>query len=360
MAERTLAERLQFEGARGLLSRLSPYSQRVLPAHTRLVDGLALSPDLQLMLALRPVTGGKAWHEVSVKHARAMMRRESRLSAGPKLQVGPVRTFEIPGAAGPMRVRHYVSSELGVRPLLVFFHGGGFLFGDLDTHDQPCRYLAKYAGVHVLSVEYRLAPEHPFPAGLEDAYAGYLWALENAAALGADPAQILVGGDSAGGNLAAVVSQLAKQNQKPLPVLQLLLYPAVDRVNPYRSLELFAEGFFLSRRDIDYTYKTYAPGSNPRDPRLGPIFAPDLSGLSPAFVVTAGFDPLRDEGEAYESALRKAGVTTRLHRVPDLIHGFINMTGLSPACEAALIGVADMTRNFLATLANRPKTRESA
>lgn len=356
MVDRSFVERLGFEGARSLLSRLSPYTQRVLPERTRLVDGLALSPEIQLMLAMRPFTGGKAWHAVSIHFARAQMRSEARLSAGPKLQVGPVRTFEIPGASGPMRVRHYIPNELGQRPLLVFFHGGGFLYGDLDTHDQPCRYLAKYAGVQVLSVEYRLAPEHPFPAGVEDAYAGYLWALDNAAALGADPQQILVGGDSAGGNLAAVVTQLAKQNHKPLPALQLLIYPAVDRVNARPSLDLFAEGFFLSRKDIDYTFKNYAPGADPHDPRLGPLFAPDLSGLSPAFVITAGFDPLRDEGEAYESALRKAGNVTRLHRVPDLIHGFINMTGLSPVSEAALIGVADMTRNFLATLEQTAKS----
>jgi acetyl esterase len=357
MANRSLAERLQFGGARALLSRLSPYSVRLLPERTRLVDGLALSPEIQLMLAMRPLTGGRPWHKVSVKFARAQMRAESRLSAGPKLQVGPVRTFEIPGATAPMRVRHYVPNETGVRPLLEFFHGGGFLYGDLDTHDQPCRYLAKYAGVQVLSVEYRLAPEHPFPAGVEDAYAGYLWALENAARLGADPTQVCVGGDSAGGNLAAVVTQLARQNHKPLPALQLLLYPALDRVNPSRSVQLFSEGFFLTEKDIEYTFQTYAPGADPRDPRLAPILTPDLSGLSPAFVVTAGFDPLRDEGEAYESALRKAGNVTRFHRVPDLIHGFINMTGLSPVSEAALIGVADMTRNFLATL---EKTAKSA
>ena len=356
MAERSFAERLQFEGARSLLSRLSPYSKRVLPERTRLVDGLALSPEVQLMLAMRPFTGGKPWHAVSIQFARKQMQAESRLSSGEKIQVGPVRTFEIQGATGPMRVRHYVPNEPGKRPLLVFFHGGGFLYGDLDTHDQPCRYLAKYAGVQVLSVEYRLAPEHPFPAAVEDSYAGYLWALEHAEALGADPRRILVGGDSAGGNLAAVVTQLAKQNQKQLPSLQLLIYPAVDRVNPYRSLELFSEGFFLSRKDIDFTFANYASGAHPRDPRLGPIFAPDLGGLSPAFVVTAGFDPLRDEGEAYESALRRAGNITRLHRVPDLIHGFINMTGLSPASEAALIGVADMTRNFLATLEQTAKS----
>ena len=356
MAERSFAERLQFEAARKLLSGLSAYSVRLLPERTRLVDGLALHPEVQLMLAMRPLTGGRQWHQVSVKFARAQMRAEARLSAGPKLSVGPVRTFEIPGPTGPLRVRHYGAGEPGVRPLLVFFHGGGFLYGDLDTHDQPCRYLAKHAGVQVLSIEYRLAPEHPFPAAVEDCYAAYIWALDPAAQLGADPTQVCVGGDSAGGNLAAVVTLLAKQDKKPLPALQLLIYPAVDRVNPWRSLDLFAEGFFLTAKDIEYTFQTYAPGADPRDPRLGPIFAPDLSGLSPALVVTAGFDPLRDEGEAYESALRKAGNATRLHRVPDLIHGFINMTGLSAASEDALIGVADMTRDFLANLKQMAKS----
>ncbi len=341
---------MQHRVIRKVLKSFAPYAPNVLPEHTRRIDGLTLCPEIQLMLKLRELQGGKPWSQLPIKQARRQMREECQVSAGPKLPVGPVRTFEIAGPAGPMRVRHYMPIEQGVRPLLVFFHGGGFLFGDLDTHDQPCRYLAKHAGVQVLAVEYRKGPENPFPAAVEDAFAGYLWALENAERLGADPSQVLVGGDSAGGNLAAVVTQFALTEGKPLPVMQLLLYPCLDRLTQWKSLDLFAEGFFLTKRDIEYCLAQYAQGHDPKDPLLSPTQFPNLSDLSPAFVVTCGFDPLRDEGEAYESALRNAGVITRFHRVPDLIHGFINMTGLSPVSEAALIEVANSTRNFLTTL----------
>ncbi len=350
MSERSLSVRMQQRIARKLLDTLSPLAPKLLSEQGRSRDGLTLSPDLQMMLKLRELQGGKSWSDLSVATARKQMREECRISAGPKLPVGPVRTFEIPGPTGNLRVRHYVSTELGKRPLLVFFHGGGFLFGDLDTHDQPCRYLAKYAGVHVLSVEYRKAPENPFPAAIEDTFAGYLWAVEHAVDLGSDPSQVLVGGDSAGGNLATVVTQLAAREEKTLPCMQLLLYPTIDRVRSWPSVELFAEGFFLTKRDIEYCLEQYAQGHDPKDPLLCPALFPELSALSPAFVVTCGFDPLRDEGEAYESALREAGVKTSLYRVPDVIHGFINMTGLSPTADAALIEVANRTRNFLTTL----------
>lgn len=350
MSERSKSDRIQSRVIRAILKNFGGYAPRLLPEHTRLVDGLTLAPELQLMLKLRELQGGRSWSELSIPHARAQMAQECRISGGDKLAVGPVRTFEIPGPTGPMRVRHYMPTELGKRPLMVFFHGGGFLFGDLNTHDQPCRYFAKYAGVQVLSVEYRLAPDNPFPAAVDDAFAGYVWALEHADRLGADASQILVCGDSAGANLAAVVAQLALIEKKQTPALQVLLYPCLDRTVERASLQLFKQGFFLTRRDIDYCLENYARGEDPHDIRLAPDRFPDLASVSPAYVVTCGFDPLRDEGEAYEAALRKAGVVTRFQRIPDLIHGFINMTGLSPASEAALIAVADQTRNFLSAV----------
>jgi acetyl esterase len=204
--------------------------------------------------------------------------------------------------------------------------------------------------VHVLAVEYRLAPEAPYPAALEDALAAFAWACAQAGALGADPACIAVGGDSAGGNLAAVVAQVTARSGGPVPAAQLLLYPVLDRSTERASLGHFAEGFFLTREEISWYQQHYTGGRSPEDPRISPLRAHDLSGLPPAVVVTAGFDPLRDEGEAYAHALAQAGSRVTLRRFDGLIHGFANMGGLSPACRAAVIEVAGMLK---ATLENR-------
>jgi acetyl esterase len=199
----------------------------------------------------------------------------------------------------------------------------------------------------VLSVGYRLAPEHPFPAAPEDVFAAYRWARANAVGLGADPTRVAVAGDSAGGNLATAVALMAKAEGQPQPCAQLLFYPCVDRVEARPSLSLFARDYLLTRADIDWCTERYAGSVDLRHPLLSPLLAPDLRGLAPAFVVSVGFDPLRDEGEAYESALRVAGNTTRFLRVPDLIHGFINCTGVSPAAERATIDIAQRFRQLL-------------
>lgn len=351
MRNLSLAERLQFDGARTLLGALSPYASKLFPQRAKPVDGLTLHPEAQLMLALRELRGARPWSQLSVARARAQVVSEARLSAGPAVPVGPVRDLEIPGPTGPLKVRHYMPPEpVANPPLLVFFHGGGFVLGDLDSHDQPCRILCKYAGVQVLSVTYRLAPEHPFPAGLEDALAGFRWAHANAQAFGADPTRVCVGGDSAGACLATVVAQMTHRAKEPEPAAQLLLYPCVDRVNSYRSLSLFADGYFLTLADIEWCTERYVGTADVHNPLISPLLAPDLKGLAPALIVTVGFDPLRDEGEAYESALRAAGCSTRHRRVPDLFHGFINATGVSPASERATLAVAHDFREFLKTL----------
>jgi acetyl esterase len=235
--------------------------------------------------------------------------------------------------------------------LLVFFHGGGFVFGDLDTHDGVCRLLCRHAGAHLLAVDYRLAPEHPFPAAVEDARGALSWAWAHAHELGADPARLGVAGDSAGGNLAAVVSQLAARDGGPAPVLQLLIYPATDSTRRRRSRELFGEGLFLTDANMSWFEASYL-GSvgdpNGHDPRASPLLASDLSGLAPALVVTAGLDPLRDEGEDYANALRAAGTPVALRRFPGFIHGFISAAGISRACRDAVIEVAGATRGMFA------------
>jgi acetyl esterase len=207
--------------------------------------------------------------------------------------------------------------------------------------------LCRHAGVHVLAVEYRKAPEHPFPAAVHDARAAFAWAAEHARELGADPGRTAVGGDSAGGNLSAVVSRLAKRDGGPAPALQLLIYPATDIEHELPSVGLFGEGFYLTRADRDWYHAQYLDGRTEDDPLDSPLLEGDLSGLPPALVATAAFDPLRDEGEAYAQALRDAGVPVVARRFRGLVHGFINMTALNPASHDALVEIAGGVRSLL-------------
>jgi acetyl esterase len=232
----------------------------------------------------------------------------------------------------PTRPAEAGATEPG--PLLVFFHGGGFWCGDLDTHDAACRFLAETSGVRLLSVAYRLGPEHPFPAAHDDAAAAYAWAVEHASELGADPARIGVGGDSAGGNLAAGVAIEAARHGWPCAV-QLLVYPATLIRRETRSAELFAHGFYLTREFMARADELYAKGVPTDDPRLSPMHAELPPGLAPALVYTAGFDPLRDEGEAYADRLRAAGTEVALTRFDGQIHGFLNIVGVGRTSRAA-------------------------
>ena len=311
------------------------------------VAGQTLHPEMQLLLATRELRGGSLRAETP-EHARRRMRRE--VLGHPPSRLPPVATRDltISGADGQLRARHYRPQEPGgPHPLIVFFHGGGFVTGDLDTHDSVCRLLSDGAGAHVLAVDYRLAPEHPFPAAVEDARAALRWVFAHAEDLGADPKRIAVAGDSAGGNLSAVVSQLAARDGGPAPVLQLLMYPPVDRSKDWPSHTLF-EGFLLTTADMQWYDRMYT-GASPEalaDPRMSPLLAEDLSRLCPAIIVTAGFDPLRDEGEAYAAALKEAGTRTTVKRLDGLLHGFVNMVGVSPAARDAVTQTAHMVRSF--------------
>ncbi|MGO8906370.1 MAG: alpha/beta hydrolase [Solirubrobacteraceae bacterium] len=319
------------------------------------IDGDTLAPEMQLSLALLERRGAQSLETMSVAEARRTRRRIAAVSAGRPEPVGAVRDLEI-DTDMPLRARHYAPQEWGgPHPLLVFFHGGGFVYGDLDSHDGLCRLLCRHAGAHVLAVDYRLAPENPFPAAVEDARAALGWAFANAVGLDADPVRVGVGGDSAGGNLAAVASQLAVRGPGPSPVLQLLIYPALDGTGRHRSRELFDEPFLPSGAHLDWFEAHYlgAARSLRTDPRVSPLLAEDFSGLPPALVMTAAFDPLRDEGEAYAEALRAAGSEATVRRFSGLMHGFASATGVSLRCRDAVVEIAGATRSMFAQAPSR-------
>ncbi len=318
----TVLDRVRGLSARGLSRLPSTWQRRLSGRPARIVEGATLDPTLELILAVaRPTDRTRDILERPLE-GRDRLRRDLLSIEGKRTPVREVRALEVNGGAGSLAARLYVPQRAGgPMPLLVYYHGGGFVGGDLDTHDEPCRMLARYAGHAVLSVAYRLAPEHRFPAAVEDALAAFEWAVEHADSLGCDAQRVAVGGDSAGGNLAAVVSQLATAKGRA-PSGQLLIYPPTDRSTPRPSHQLFSAGLFLSLGERNAYHEQYAgrAGADPLDPRVSPLHAPGLRGLPPALVVIAHFDVLRDEGAAYAAALQGAGVPCPVLREPTLAH----------------------------------------
>jgi acetyl esterase len=310
-------------------------------------DGLELSLDAQLLLRMLALTGDSLV-DGTPEEARAHLEARRGL-VGPGVTGVRTRDLEIPSDDGPIPARLYEPVTLPTgSPLLVFFHGGGWVIGSVDTHDAPCRYLARNAQVRVLSVQYRLAPEHPFPAAAQDALTAFRFAGHNAESLGADPTAVAVGGDSAGANLAASVC-LQTAGRGTRPVFQLLFYPATDMTTRRRSRDLFADGFFLSDDDMTWFTDHYCPDLALRgDPRVSVLLADDLRGLPPAYVATAGFDPLRDEGNAFADRLREAGVPVVKRQHDDLIHGFISFLNLGTRFREAVSEAAGALRTGLA------------
>ena len=247
-------------------------------------------------------------------------------SVPPGEPVASVVNRTIPGPAGEIPVRIYTPEGSGPWPILVYFHGGGWVICSLDSHDGQCRSLANGAGCIVVSIDYRLAPEHKFPAAPEDCYAATCWVAEHAAELGGDPARIAVGGDSAGGNLTAVVTQMARAQGGPRLIFQLLIYPATDFSAQTASKKENAEGYFLTLEDMHWFENHYLRDQADRlNPLASPMQAKDLSNLPPALILTAEYDPLRDEGELYGQGLQAAGVPVIIRRYNGLIHGFFGM-----------------------------------
>lgn len=257
-----------------------------------------------------------------------------------------VENLTIDGPGGALRLRAYRAAEQDpAAPLMVFAHFGGGVIGDLETSDAFCQILARIARCAVLSVDYRLAPETRYPGGLEDVLAAYRWGRDHAARFGAPEGVASIGGDSMGGNFAAIVAQEMKRTGEPQPAVQLLVYPAVDVASETQSMTTYAEAYPLSRDTMNWFMAHYmTPDADPADPRLSPIKTEDLTGLAPAVVVTAGFDPLVDQGECYAKRLKDAGVSVVYRCYDSLAHGFTAFTGAIPTADTACREIAGFVR----------------
>ena len=280
--------------------------------------------------------GGPRAEQLSPAEARQGYELFSGLN-GPRPELASVVDDKVDGPAGPIPVRIYTPAGDAPQPIVVFFHGGGWTLGSISSHDTVCRQLADGAGAVVVSVDYRLAPEHPYPAARDDAYAATVWAAENADRLGADPSRLAVAGDSAGGNLAAVVALLSRDRGGPSIAFQLLVYPAVDFTMSHPSITENGEGYILTKATMEWFRANYlGPDGDVTDPYASPLLAPDLSGLPPALVLTGEFDPLRDEGEAYAVRLAASGVEAKASRYDGLVHTFFGMGAMWPRAADAM------------------------
>lgn len=314
----------------------------------RSVEGKRLDPQLQFLLTLAAKRPGI--DQLALADGRQMYRDMADSFGGRPRAVSRTEDRRVAGPHGDIPLRLYVPADLppGPAPLLVWFHGGGFVIGDIPSYEVPCRYIADQACCMVLSVDYRLAPEHPFPVAIEECLAVWRHVVANPADYGADPARIGVGGDSAGGHLSAVISQQAKLAGDVLPRHQLLVYPVTDLTREWLSHQTYAEGYLLTRDLMKFFMGQFVPVDADRaDPRISPLKATDLSGLPPATLVIAGFDPLQDEGRAYGDALAQAGVPVKVLSYDSLTHGFISLTGVVRAADSALAEISAAVRSGL-------------
>ena len=312
---------------------------------------MTLDPQLAEILAIAEKAGRPPLESLPVAEARREYRKRADTFGLPVAEMFATMERGVAGPAGPGPVRPYLAGGgLDPFPLLGFFPRGGWTVGDRDTHDRACRHFAEKARCRVASVDYRLAPEHPFPAAVEDCWAAFAAIAGDPKPWDADPRRIAVGGDSAGGNLAAVVAQLAKARKALAPCFQLLIYPAVDMAGAYGSIERFGKGYLLTKAMIDAFMGHYTPeAAMRRDPRASPALTRDLAGLPPAFVQTAGFDPLQDEGGAYARALAAAGVAAEHRHYPGLVHGYLQLAGYSKGARTAVDDAAAALRRAFGT-----------
>jgi len=306
---------------------------------------MALDPDAASLLEAIRAGGSPLALTTAAAARRQYDEARARVAPAPP-PVGRVEDFAIPGPEGqrlPLRLYRPQGGSAGPLPTLLYFHGGGWVLGNLESHDVICRALAARAGFAVVSVDYRLAPEHPFPAAITDAMAALAWLAAEGPARGLDADRIAVGGDSAGGNIAAALAILDRDSGRPRIRFQLLLYPVTDIGMATASQQDFAEGYLLTRANQEWFHRQYLrPDADRDDWRVSPLRVPSAAGLPAACIVTAEYDPLRDEGEAYAERLRQAGVQVTLWRVPGQIHGFLAMGRAIAAAAPALQRLGDL------------------
>jgi acetyl esterase len=297
---------------------------------------MALDPQARAVLDQMAEAGGPPINELSVNEARQGAAAMAAMH-GPKEPVAGIEDRKLSGPGGGLPVRIYLPLGKGPFPVLMYFHGGGWVIGDIESSDGLCRSLANAVGCMVVSVDYRLAPEHPFPAAADDAYYATLWTARNASGFGGDPSRIAVCGDSAGGNLAAVAAQMARDRGEPSIQFQLLIYPVTDGACDTPSYSENAEGYFLTKDAMQWFWHHYVPNDADRShPYASPLRASNLADLPAALVITAEFDPLRDEGERYAERMRGAGTSVQLMRYDGMIHGFFTMSGIIDQGKAAI------------------------
>jgi acetyl esterase len=296
---------------------------------------MPVDPSIRILLDSMAGSDTPDLSDMPVPDARAMMAMLTVVDGEPE-PVDDVTTRTIPGPAGDIPVRIYRNPGAGAQPVLVWYHGGGWVIGDLESADPTARKLANRSGAVVVSVDYRLAPEHQFPAAVEDCWAALEWVAANAADVGGDPTRLAVGGDSAGGNLAAVIAEEARQSGGPALRHQLLVYPATDLTFSLPSIDTNGDGYLLTKKSMHWFVDHYLGDADPKDSRVSPVYADDLSGVAPATVLTAEFDPLRDEGAAYAERLAEAGVDCDYRCYEGMIHGFFGMGTLTPVALEAM------------------------
>jgi acetyl esterase len=311
---------------------------------------MPLDPTIQALFEALPTLADTQMWRMSPEEARAEFARLTTLANPSAPAIGRTEHAEATGPAGPIPLRIYtpVAGAGTALPAIVYFHGGGFVLGDLDSADALCRTLANESGCRLISVDYRLAPEHPFPAAVDDSFAALSWVEANASSIGVDPNRIAVAGDSAGGNLAAVTALLAREKASPHVAFQVLIYPTTSFRHDAPSVLAFGSGYMLNQATIEWFVSHYVPKDADRgDIRLSPLAASELKGLPPAYVVTAGFDPLHDEGAAYAEKLKAAGVAVTHVDYPTMIHGFFSMQGVVPLAAEAVTAAASAVKQAL-------------